>query len=326
MMLKRKIGQTDMNVAPIGLGAMGMDHAYGVQKDRATMIQLLNQAVDMGYELFDTAPVYGGTNEALLGEAFKNRRDEVKLVTKFGITGQEMVNGHLENILNSRPDSLETQLQESLSQLQTDYIDIYLQHRIDPDVQPEEVANKMSQFMKEGKIHAWGVSWGTPEAPIDYLERAHKICPISVVECQYSMVYRKPEKTIFDFCERHGISLLAYSPLGNGFLSGAFGSNETFSKNDFRRSMGRFSQEVMQKNQNVLDEIQKIADQKNATLAQITLAWEIGQQPFIIPIPGTTKLNRLKENIQSTEVELTRDEINLINQVLNDLNIDETHF
>lgn len=325
-MLKRKIGQTNMTITPIGLGAMGMDHAYGGRKDRGSMIQLLNQALDMGYQLFDTAPVYGGTNEALLGEAFKNRREEVKIVTKFGITGQEMVEGHPKNILNSQPNSLDAQLQDSLTKLQTDYIDIYLQHRIDPNVTPEEVAKKMKQFMEEGKIRAWGISWGTEDAPIDYLERVHKICPISVVETQYSMVYRKPERTIFEFCEKYGVSLLAYSPLGNGFLSGTLGSNESFSENDFRRSMGRFSREVMENNQDMLDEIQKIANQKNATPAQITLAWEVYQKPFIIPIPGTTKLHRLKENMQSIDIDLTQNDISNINQMLNSLKIDETHF
>lgn len=325
-MQKRKIGNTDINVTAIGLGAMGMDHAYGDQKDRSEMKTLLNEAVDKGYQLFDTAPVYGEGNEKLLGDAFKDRREEVTIVTKFGITGQEMINGLPQNKLDSQPDHLRDQLETSLERLQTNYIDIYLQHRIDPEVEPEAVAQKMKEFIEEGKIRAWGVSWGDPEAPIEYLERAHKICPISVVETQYSMVWREPEQQIFDFCEENKIAILAYSPLGNGFLSGKYSSNESFENNDFRSSMGRFSSEVMKQNQSVLDEIEKIAKDKNATPAQITLAWEIAQKPFIIPIPGTTNPQRLEENLASQNIEFSQDEVENINQILNHLDIDESYF
>ncbi|MCG7338843.1 aldo/keto reductase [Staphylococcus sp. ACRSN] len=321
-MKMRVLGNSNIQVSAIGLGAMGMDHAYGPQSDRDEMKSLLKRAVDLGCNFFDTAPVYGESNERLLGEAFKGIRENVIIATKFGITGQEKVSNKIQNKLNSKPNSIRQQIDGSLERLETDYIDLYFQHRVDPDVEPEEVAQTMSELIQEGKIKAWGVS----EAPLDYIKRAHRICPISAIENQYSMVYRKPEDELFEFCEEQNIAFVAYSPLGNGFLSGKYSDNQSFSDDDFRSEMGRFKPEVMAQNQAVLDEITQMAKDKNVTPAQIVLAWELHQKPFIIPIPGTTKIERLKENLKSNEVELSEQELDYLNQTLDKLDIDETHF
>lgn len=321
-MKMRVLGSSNIQVSTIGLGAMGMDHAYGPQSDRSEMKQLLKHAVDLGCNFFDTAPIYGESNEKLLGEAFKGSRETVVIATKFGITGQEMVDNKPQNKLDSKPESIRQQLDASLKRLQTDYIDLYFQHRVDPEVEPEEVAQTMKSLIQVGKIRAWGVS----EAPLDYIKRAHKICPISAIENQYSMVYRKPEGALFEFCEQNNVALIAYSPLGNGFLSGKYSDNQSFSSNDFRSTMGRFNPEVMAKNQAVLDEITQMAEDKNVTPAQMVLSWELHQKPFIIPIPGTTKIERLKENLKSNEVELSSDELKHMNQTLGKLDIDETYF
>lgn len=318
----RYLGNSNIKVSAIGLGAMGMDHAYGPQSDREEMKYLLKRAVELGCNFFDTAPVYGESNEKLLGQAFKGNREKVVIATKFGITGQEIVDNKPQNKLDSKPESIRQQIEASLKRLQTDYIDLYFQHRVDPDVEPEEVAKTMKELIHEGKIKAWGVS----EAPIDYIKRAHKVCPISAIENQYSMVYRKPEDEIFKLCEQYNIAFIAYSPLGNGFLSGKYSDNHTFSKNDLRSTMGRFKPEVMKQNQAVLDEITQMANIKNATPAQIVLSWELHQKPFIIPIPGTTKLERLNENLKSNEIDLSENEFKYLNQTLDKLDIDETHF
>lgn len=321
-MKKRVLGSSNIEVSAIGLGAMGMDHAYGPQSDRLEMEKLLKQAIDLGCNFVDTAPVYGDANEKLLGEVFRGTRENVVIATKFGITGQEMVNNKPQNKLDSKPESIRQQLEASLKRLQTDYIDLYFQHRVDPEVSPEAVAQTMNEFIQEGKIKAWGVS----EAPLEYIKRAHKVCPISAIENQYSMVYRGPEDELFEFCEQENVALIAYSPLGNGFLSGKYSDNQTFSDDDFRSTMGRFKPEVMAKNQAVLDEIKQMAKNKNATPAQIVLSWELHQKQFIIPIPGTTKIERLKENLKSNEVEFSASELKYLNETLDKLDIDETYF
>lgn len=321
-MKKRVLGSSNIEVSAIGLGAMGMDHAYGPQSDRLEMEKLLKQAIDLGCNFVDTAPVYGDSNEKLLGEAFRGMRENVVIATKFGITGQEMVDNKPQNKLDSKPESIRQQLEASLKRLQTDYIDLYFQHRVDPEVAPEAVAKTMSEFIQEGKIKTWGVS----EAPLDYIKRAHKICPISAIENQYSMVYRVPEDELFEFCEQENVALIAYSPLGNGFLSGKYTDNQSFSDDDFRSIMGRFKPEVMAQNQAVLDEIKQMAKNKNATPAQIVLSWELHQKPFIIPIPGTTKIERLKENLMSNEIVLSASELKGLNETLDKLDIDETYF
>ena len=321
-MKTRVLGQ-GLEVSAIGLGCMGMDHAYGAPADREEMIKLIRRAVELGCNFFDTAVVYGEANEVLLGKALEiYNREDVIIATKFGIYGQKMVDGKPENELNSNPDSIREQLEGSLKRLGVDYIDLYYQHRVDPEVEPEVVAGVMKELLAEGKIKHWGLS----NAPLDYLRRAHAVCPVTCIENQYSMVFREPEDEIFKVCEELGIGFVAYSPLGNGFLSGKYDANTVYPEGDFRNKMGRFSPEVMQKNQVLLDLLKEIADSKNATSAQIVLAWELAQKPWIVPIPGTTKMHRLEENLGGADIELSPEELKGINAALDALDIDETHF
>lgn len=321
-MKTRVLGQ-GLEVSAIGLGCMGMDHAYGAPADREEMIKLIRRAVELGCNFFDTAVVYGEANEVLLGKALEiYNREDVIIATKFGIYGQKMVDGKPENDLNSKPDSIREQLEGSLERLGVDYIDLYYQHRVDPEVEPEVVAGVMKELLAEGKIKHWGLS----NAPLDYLRRAHAVCPVTCIENQYSMVFREPEDEIFKVCEEMGIGFVAYSPLGNGFLSGKYDANTVYPEGDFRNKMGRFSPEVMQKNQVLLDLLKEIADSKNATSAQIVLAWELAQKPWIVPIPGTTKMHRLEENLGGVDIELSPEELKGINAALDALDIDETHF
>ena len=321
-MKTRVLGQ-GLEVSAIGLGCMGMDHAYGAPADREEMIKLIRRAVELGCNFFDTAVVYGEANEVLLGKALEiYNREDVIIATKFGIYGQKMVDGKPENDLNSKPDSIREQLEGSLERLGVDYIDLYYQHRVDPEVEPEVVAGVMKELLAEGKIKHWGLS----NAPLDYLRRAHAVCPVTCIENQYSMVFREPEDEIFKVCEELGIGFVAYSPLGTGFLSGKYDANTVYPEGDFRNKMGRFSPEVMQKNQVLLDLLKEIADSKNATSAQIVLAWELAQKPWIVPIPGTTKMHRLEENLGGADIELSPEELKGINAALDALDIDETHF
>lgn len=321
-MKMRELGNSGLQVSAIGLGCMGMDHAYGSAADRADMVQLIREAVQLGCNFFDTAVVYGESNEELLGTALELVREQVVIATKFGITGQEIVDDKPQNILNSSPKSIKEQLEGSLARLKVDCIDLYYQHRVDPNVEPEVVAETMKELISEGKIKAWGVS----NASIEYIKRAHVVCPIAAVENQYSMVWREPEEELFDVCEELNISFVAYSPLGNGFLSGKYTKETTYEEGDFRKFMGRFKPEVIERNQDLLDLVSKVADEKGATPAQVVLAWELAQKPFIIPIPGTRKLHRLKENLGGADVELTQVDLDNLNEALSKLDIDETHF
>ncbi len=321
-MEKRKLGNSGLEVSAIGLGCMGMDHAYGQPADRKEMIKLIRKTVELGCNFFDTAVVYGESNEELLGEALAPVRDQVVIATKFGITGQKIVNGYPQYILNSRPESIREQLEGSLNRLKVNCIDLYYQHRIDANVEPEIVAETMKELMAEGRIKAWGTS----NAPIDYMKRAHSVCPMAAIENQYSMMWREPEKELFDICEELGISFVAYSPLGNGFLSGKNTKDTKYEDGDFRNFIGRFKPEVIDHNQVLLELIAKVAESKNATSAQVVLAWELAQKPFIIPIPGTTKLHRLEENLGGAYIELTKEELDSLNKALSKIDIDETHF
>lgn len=321
--MKTRVLGRGLEVSAIGLGCMGMDHAYGAPADREEMVKLIRRAVELGCNFFDTAVIYGEANEVLLGKALEIfNREDVIMATKFGIYGQEMVDGKLENLLNSKPDLIREQIEGSLERLGVDYIDLYYQHRVDPEIEPEVVAGVMNELMAEGKIKHWGLS----NAPLDYLRRAHAVCPVTCIENQYSMVFREPEKEIFKVCEELGIGFVAYSPLGNGFLSGKYDANTIYAEGDFRSKIGRFSPAVMQKNQALLDLLKEIADGKNATSAQIVLAWEIAQKPWIVPIPGTTKMHRLEENLGGAAIELSPEELKDINAALDALDIDETHF
>jgi len=321
-MKTRKLGNQGLVVSEIGLGCMGMDHAYGPVADRQEMIKLIHRAVELGCNFFDTAVVYGHANEELLGEALKSYKEKVIIATKFGITGTENINGQLVHKLDSSPESIREQLEGSLKRLKVDCIDLYYQHRIDPKLEPEIVAGVMKELISEGKIKYWGLS----NAPIDYMRRAHAVCSVTAVENQYSMVWREPEKELFKICEELGVGFVAYSPLGNGFLSGKYTKDTKYQEGDFRNFMGRFKPEVIDHNQALLDLIAQIAESKSATSAQTVLAWELAQKPYIVPIPGTTKLYRLEENLRASNVKLTKEELGSINEALSKIYVDETHF
>ena len=321
-MKMRKLGGQGLLVSEMGLGCMGMDHGYGQSADREAMTTLIHKAIELGCNLFDTAPIYGFENEELLGNALKDHRKNVVIATKFGVLDMELVDGQPVPVLDSSPASIREQLDGSLQRLQTDYIDLFYQHRVDPKVEPEVVAQTMKELIAEGKIKYWGIS----NAPADYIRRAHAVCPVSAIEDQYSMMWRKPEQDLFPMCDELGIGFMAYSPLGNGFLSGKVAQNTEYQEGDFRGQMGRFKPEVMAQNQVLLDLIAEIAERKNATSAQVVLAWELAQRSYIVPIPGTTKLHRLEENFKGAEVELSAQELADINNALAKLDINETFF
>ncbi|WP_317619069.1 aldo/keto reductase [Dickeya zeae] len=318
----RRLGSQGLRVSEMGLGCMGMDHGYGHSVEIQERTKLINKAIELGCNLFDTAPIYGFENEELLGVALKSHRDKVVIATKFGVTGMENIDGQLVPVLDSRPESVREQLEGSLKRLQTDYIDLFYQHRIDPHVEPEEVAGLMKDLISEGKIKYWGLS----NAPASYIRRAHAVCPVTAIEDQYSMMWRKPEQDLFEVCEELDIGFMAYSPLGNGFLSGQLTKNTKYGEGDYRGMMGRFKPEVIENNQALLDLIAEIAANKKATSAQVVLAWELAQKPYIVPIPGTTKLHRLEENFLATAIQLNKTELNDINEALSKLDIDETFF
>jgi len=319
-MKMRRLGSQGLHVSEMGLGCMGMDHGYGYSVEIRERTKLINKAVELGCNLFDTAPIYGFENEELLGVALSKHRGHVVIATKFGVTGMENIDGQLVPVLDSRP--VREQLEGSLRRLQTDHIDLFYQHRVDPKVEPEVVAGLMKELIAEGKIKYWGLS----NAPVSYIRRAHAICPVTAVEDQYSMMWRKPEQELFTVCDELDIGFMAYSPLGNGFLSGQLTTDTTFGEGDYRGMMGRFKPEVMENNQALLDLIAQIAERNNATSAQIVLAWELAQKPYIVPIPGTTKLHRLEENFLAANVQLSDAELNDINEALSRLEIDETFF
>lgn len=321
-MKMRKLGSQGLLVSEMGLGCMGMDHGYGKPVDRRAMTTLIHKAIELGCNLFDTAPIYGFENEELLGNALKDHRKNVVIATKFGVLDMELVDGQPVPVLDSSPASIREQLEGSLKRLQTDYIDLFYQHRVDPKVEAEVVAQTMKALIAEGKIKYWGIS----NAPADYIRRAHAVCPVSAIEDQYSMMWRKPERDLFPMCDELGIGFMAYSPPGNGFLSGKVAQNTEYQEGDFRGQMGRFKSEVMAQNQALLDLIAQIAASKNATSAQVVLAWELAQKPYIVPIPGTTKLHRLEENFKGAEVELSAQELADINGALAKLDINETFF
>lgn len=321
--MKKRILGRDLEVSEIGLGCMGMDHAYGAPADRDEMVKLIRRAVDLGCNFFDTAVVYGESNEELLGKALEiYNREDIVIATKFGILGQITADGKAQNELDSKPESIRKQIEGSLKRLKVDYIDLYYQHRVDPEVEPEVVAGVMKELIEEGKIKHWGVS----NASIEYIKRAHAVCPITCIQNQYSMVFREAEKELFDVLEELGIGFVAYSPLGNGFLSGKYTKDTKYEEGDFRNFMGRFKPEVMECNQALLDLLKEIADKKSATRAQIVLAWELAQKDYIVPIPGTTKIHRLEENLGGAAIELSKEELKEINEALSRLTIDETHF
>lgn len=308
----------DLRVSAVGLGCMGMSHGYGAPADKREMTELLAQAVDLGYTFFDTAEVYGTPerphdNEELLGAALRPYRDRVVLATKFGIhfdrTSPE-VNKPL--IPDSRPEVIRASVEQSLKRLDTDHIDLYYQHRVDPAVPIEEVAGVMSDLVREGKITHWGLS----EASEDVIRRAHAVCPVTAIQNRYSMMARWHEE-LFPVLEELGIGYVAFSPLANGFLTGAYGKGAQFDpKDDYRSNMPQFTPEAAEQNRELLALLRDLAERKNATPAQISLAWMLCKKPWIVPIPGTRKLERLRENAGAADVELTPAEVSALDQAL----------
>lgn len=312
-MEKRELGKSGLVTSKMGFGCMDLNYHRGVAKDRNEMIKVVREAIDVGITMFDTAAVYGPyTNEELVGDALVGYRDKVQIATKGGFK----IDG-LNNELDSRPESLRKQLEDSLKRLKTDYIDLYYIHRVDPNVPIEDVAMAMKQFKKEGLIKHWGLS----EAGVETIRRAHKVEPLAAVEYEYSMWWREIEKDVLPVLEELGIGLVAYSPLGRGFLTGKLDKNTTFGENDNRADLPRFTKEAMAANQVVIDYINELATTKNATAAQIALAWVMAQKPWIVPIPGTTKISRIHENIKAANIKFSDEEMKTINDALSKIEI-----
>lgn len=312
-MEKRELGKSGLVTSKMGFGCMGLNYHRGVAKDRNEMIKVVHEAIDAGITMFDTAAVYGPyTNEELVGDALVGYRDKVQIATKGGFK----IDG-LNNELDSRPESLRKQLEDSLKRLKTDYIDLYYIHRVDPNVPIEDVAMAMKQFKKEGLIKHWGLS----EAGVETIRRAHKVEPLAAVEYEYSMWWREIEKDVLPVLEELGIGLVAYSPLGRGFLTGKLDKNTTFGENDNRADLPIFTKETMAANQVVIDYINELAIAKNATAAQIALAWVMAQKPWIVPIPGTTKISRIHENIKAANIKFSDEEMKTINDALSKIEI-----
>ncbi len=304
-MQKRKLGNSNLEVSALGLGCMGMSSVYGPAGDKQDMIALIRAGVERGVTLFDTAEVYGPfTNEELVGEALAPVRDQVVISTKFG-WDLDPVTAARSGGLNSRPEHIKQVAEASLKRLRTDVIDLFFQHRVDPNVPIEEVAGAVKDLIQEGKVKHFGLS----EAGAQTIRRAHAVQPITAVQSEYSLWTRDPEAEVLPTCEELGIGFVAFSPLGVGFLTGKIDTNTTFQSTDFRNISPRFTPENRKANQSLVDLLSKIAEQKGATPAQIALAWLLAQKPWSVPIPGTTKLHRLEENIKAVNIELTPDDL-----------------
>ena len=320
----RTLGK-DLAVSAIGLGCMGMSHAYGAPADRKEMTELLAQAVDLGCTFFDTAEVYGTPershdNEELLGNALRPYRDKILIATKYGIhfdMERPQVNKPL--VPDSRPEAIRASLEQSLKRLRTDHIDLYYQHRADPSVPVEEVAGVMADLIKEGKITHWGLS----EASEETLRRAHAVCPVTVVQNRYSMMARWHE-ALFPALEELKVGFVAFSPMANGFLTGKYGKDAAFDKKyDYRSNMPQFRPESIDKNKGLLDLLERTAAEKNATPAQVSMAWMLCKKPWIVPIPGTRKPERLTENFGAVDVELSAEEVAALDRMLDSMEVSE---
>jgi aryl-alcohol dehydrogenase-like predicted oxidoreductase len=303
-MQKRMLGKSGLEVSALGLGCMGMSFSYGPPKDKQEMIALLRSAVERGVTFFDTAEVYGPfTNEELVGEALAPLRDRVVIATKFGfntsVDPRAMKGGA--PALNSRPEHIKEVAEASLKRLRTDVIDLFYQHRVDPDVPIEDVAGAVKELIREGKVKHFGLS----EAAVETIRRAHAVQPVTAVQSEYSLWWRRPEEGLLQTLEELGIGFVPYSPLGKGFLTGKIDEKTSFDSTDFRTTLPRFTPEARTANQALVDLLGTIAERKKATPARIALAWLLAQKPWIVPIPGTTRLDRLDENIGAVTVELT---------------------
>ncbi|MEM8892653.1 MAG: aldo/keto reductase [Bacteroidota bacterium] len=303
-MEKRKLGTAGLEVSALGLGCMGMSFAYGPAKDKEEMVQLMHAAVDRGLNFFDTAEVYGPfTNEELVGEGLAKFKDEVVVATKFGFQVNPE-SGKIEGV-NSRPDNIRKVAEASLKRLKRECIDVFYQHRVDPNVPIEEVAGTVKDLIQEGKVRYFGMS----EAGAETIRRAHAEQPVSVLQNEFSIWMREHEKTVIPTLEELGIGLVAYSPLGRGYLTGKMSVETTFEKTDFRSGLPRFSPEALKANQALVHLLEDLGKARGATAAQIALAWDLAKKPWIVPIPGTTKLHRLEENIAAASLELSADDM-----------------
>jgi len=306
-MQKRKLGKNGLEVSAIGLGCMGMSFGYGPPKEKKEMMALIRAAVERGVTFFDTAEVYGPfINEELVGEALASLHDRVVIATKFGFdTSVDPTKTKGGPVLNSRPKHIKQVAEASLKRLKVDAIDLFYQHRVDPDVPIEEVAGAVKDLIQDGKVKHFGLS----EPGVKTIRRAHAIQPLTAIQSEYSLWWRRPEEELLPTLEELGIGLVPYSPLGKGFLTGKIDEKTTFDSSDFRNIVPRFTPEARRANQALVDLLRAIAERKKATPAQIALAWLLVQKPWIVPIPGTTKLHRMEENIKAAEIELTTDDL-----------------
>jgi len=300
-MQNRKLGNSNLAVSALGLGCMGMSQSYGLPPDKQAMISLIRAAVECGITFFDTAEIYGPyTNEELVGEALAPLRRQVVIATKFGIRNE---NG--QQVQDSRPERIKQSVEGSLKRLRTDVIDLYYQHRVDPNVPIEDVAGTVKQLIAQGKVKHFGMS----EAGVQTIRRAHTVQPVAAVQSEYSLWWRRPEEELLPTLEQLGIGFVPFSPLGKGFLTGTIDEKTTFVSSDFRNIVPRFTAEARKANQAIVDVLRRIAEKKRATPAQVALAWLLAQQPWMVPIPGTTKLARLDENIGAAALRLTPDDL-----------------
>ena len=312
-MQKRQLGNSGLEVSALGLGCMGMSFGYGPAADKKEMIALIRTAVDRGVTFFDTAECYGPfTNEELVGEALEPVREKVVIATKFGFQ-----DGDSHKPQDSRPERIREVADASLKRLRTDHIDLFYQHRVDPKVPIEDVAGAVAELIKAGKVRHWGLS----EAGVETIRRAHAVLQVTAIQSEYSMMWRQPEAELLPALEELGIGFVPFSPLGKGFLTGRFDKNSTFNNDDFRSIVPRFKPENLEANQSLVNLVKKIATGKNATPAQIALAWVMAQKPWIAPIPGTTKMHRLEENLGAADIELATGELQDLNDALSKIEV-----
>ncbi|APQ59593.1 General stress protein 69 [Paenibacillus polymyxa] len=314
MLEKRKLGNSGLEVSAIGLGCMGMSYGYGPASDQKEMISVIRKAVERGVTFFDTAEVYGPyTNEELLGEALLPVRDQVVIATKFGFNIQD----GKQSGMNSRPEHIKKVAEESLRRLKIEAIDLYYQHRVDPDVPIEEVAGAVQDLIREGKVKHWGLS----EAGVKTIRRAHAVQPLTAIQSEYSLWWRRPEEELLPALEELGIGFVPFSPLGKGYLTGSFNANTTFNHDDLRSILPRFTPEALEANQVLVDLLKEMAEQLKATPAQIALAWLLAQKSWIVPIPGTRKLSRLEENLGAVDIKLTSEDVRNINSAASQITL-----
>ena len=306
-MKKRQLGHSDLEVSALGFGCMGLSFGIGTGVDRGAGVQLIRKAFERGVTFFDTAEAYGAQNEEMVGEALASVRKQVVIATKFGFKNGEVAQG-----TDSHPERIRVVVETSLRRLRTDYIDLLYQHRVDPAVPIEEVAGAVKDLIVQGKVRHFGLS----EAGVESIRRAHAVQPVTALQSEYSLWWREPEGAVMPTLEELGIGFVSFSPLGKGFLTGTIDPNTTFGPNDFRNVVPRFTSEARQANQILVDAIKRLAEARHTTPAQIALAWLLAQKPWIVPIPGTTKLHRLEENLAAADVTLRADDLHEIDSVL----------